>query len=122
MALRIRYAILGTVYEWRFQDVIPTSSEDVVSAGIPENPILGQNFPNPFSSSTTIRFAIPEPAHTRLVVYDLLGREVETLVDALLPMGQHTTTFEAHDLPSGIYLYRLDTSEARAVRKMLLLQ
>lgn len=90
--------------------VVATGVED--SAGEPNDPrslALHPNYPNPFTTSTDIRFDLPEAQPVRLVVYDVLGRAVQVLLDAARGAGRHTVVFEAGDLPSGLYVYRLDT-------------
>ena len=92
---------------------------------------LGQNHPNPFNPSTTIQFGVPgtgsESVHVRLVVYDLAGRQVRTLLDAPRATGVQTVVWDGRDtggrsVASGVYLYRLEAGQATAVRKMLLLK
>jgi len=78
------------------------------------------NYPNPFNPSATIRFSLPESAQVRLVVYDVLGRQVRVLVDGTREAGTHEVAFNAEDLPSGMYLYRLETPQGSFVRTMLL--
>ncbi len=87
---------------------------------IPEDYALGQSTPNPFSHSTEIRFDLPEAAHVRLAVYNLLGQEVRRLVDGEVGAGFHTATFEAGDLPSGVYLYRLTAGDFTQTHRMVL--
>ena len=70
---------------------------------------LEQNYPNPFNPQTTIRFGLQEAATVQLTVYDLLGRPVQTLIDGAMSQGWHEATFNATNLPSGLYLYRLTT-------------
>ena len=72
--------------------------------------VLGfdQNFPNPFSQSTTLRYSLPQPMQVRLAVYDMLGREVALLVDAQQEAGIYTAVFDARDLPAGVYLARIE--------------
>ena len=78
--------------------------------------------PNPFNPSTRIRFITPEPASIRLTVYDLLGRNVSTLVDGTLEAGEHEVIFDAGTLPSGTYLYLLETPVGRFSKMMMLLK
>jgi len=82
----------------------------------------GQNYPNPFNPSTLISFSIPETGHVSLTVFDVLGRRVETLVDGSLQRGLHTVEFGSVDLPSGVYISRLQTGNNVSVRRMLLLR
>lgn len=88
----------------------------------PVSPELLPNFPNPFNPVTTIRFGLVEAASVRLVVYDMLGREVKVLVNGALTAGFHDIAFEANDLSSGMYLYRLETPTGVFVRPMTLLK
>jgi hypothetical protein len=83
---------------------------------------LSQNFPNPFNPATTIRFTLARPVHVSLVVYNIVGQVVATLVDGPLGAGEHTATFEPRSLASGIYLYRLTAGEFSEVRKLVLLR
>ncbi len=89
---------------------------------IPAEFILHQNYPNPFNPATTIRYALPRKAAVRLVVSDLLGREVAVLVEEEQPAGWHSETFDASQLPSGVYLYRLEAGGFVQARKMVVLK
>ncbi len=73
----------------------------------PDKYKLFQNYPNPFNPVTTIRYELPEPAHVKLVVYDMLGRETASLVNKQEIAGQHSVQFDAGSLASGVYLYRI---------------
>jgi len=83
---------------------------------------LGNNYPNPFNPQTTIRFNLPEAYHIRLVVYDVMGRQVATLAEGTISAGTHEVTFDAGDLPSGMYLYRLDTPQGSFSQSMILMK
>lgn len=95
-----------------------------IAAAIPEKFSLEQNYPNPFNPETKIRFTIPSTAqrHVSLRIYDMLGREVATLVDQELKAGTFEATFDATQLASGTYLYRLQSGAFTETRKMLLLR
>ena len=80
------------------------------------------NFPNPFNPVTTIRFGLPERMPVRVSVFDMLGREIKNLVDGTLPAGFHEVSFDAGTFASGMYMYRLETSESVEVRLMTLLK
>lgn len=104
------------------EDIIITEIQRPHIAELPERYELYQNYPNPFNPSTTIRYTIPEGGRVSLIVYDLLGRVVETLVDEILSAGEHYLVFHASHLPSGTYLYRLITEKASVTRRMVLIK
>ena len=83
---------------------------------------LYQNYPNPFNPSTVISYQLPSNAFVVLKVFDVLGREVETLVDQRESAGNHSVTFNASSLPSGVYLYRLQAGVYHDTKKLLLLK
>jgi hypothetical protein len=98
-----------------------TNIED--EAGLPTGSIeLFPNYPNPFERTTTVSFRMSEPAHARLVVYDLLGREVFIVRDGFEAAGIHTTTIDAGHLPSGMYMFRLYAGEQVLTRAMTVLR
>lgn len=79
-----------------------------------------KNYPNPFNPVTTISYTLKENASVRLTVYDRLGREVKVLVDENQGAGTHTVEFNASNLPSGIYFYRIKANDKTEVKKMIL--
>ncbi|MDP4115243.1 MAG: T9SS type A sorting domain-containing protein, partial [Bacteroidota bacterium] len=81
---------------------------------------LNQNFPNPFNPSTEIEFTIRKASQVKLTVYDVLGNEVAVLVNGMKNPGNYRAQFDGNKLASGIYIYKLVTSEQQIVRKMLL--
>ncbi len=83
---------------------------------------LGQNYPNPFNPVTTIDFSVARAGYTSLIVYNVLGQKVATLVDGNLPAGVHQAHFDASSLPTGIYIYRLVQGNKVQVRKMMVLK
>lgn len=84
--------------------------------------ILSNNYPNPFNPTTTINYQVPYSQRIKLIVYDQLGRLVEILVDDFKEMGKHSVNFNASNISSGIYFYRLDGDSFRVTKKMLLLK
>jgi hypothetical protein len=98
------------------------SATPMAESTIPTEYALYQNYPNPFNSSTTIRFDIKEAGRVSIKVFDLLGREVVTLVNEQLSAGTHTVSWDALGVASGIYLYRIKSGEFSATRKLLLLK
>lgn len=83
---------------------------------------LSPNYPNPFNPETKIDFALPEAGLTRLIIYDLRGRIVERLMDGQLSAGYHSLTWNATNVASGIYLYRLTSGSFVDTKKMVLLK
>jgi len=88
----------------------------------PEQFELSQNYPNPFNPSTTINFSIPQSSIVTLKVFNTLGQEVKTLVNQNMESGVHSISFDASELNSGIYFYRLDAGQFTEVRKMTLIK
>ncbi len=108
----------------RLDDITIT---DLTDTSIEQDPRIGtielsQNYPNPFNPSTAIRFQLPASGITHLAVYDVLGREVSVLVDGSLAAGQHTATFDARSLTSGVYLYQLTSGGQTITKRMLLIK
>jgi S-formylglutathione hydrolase FrmB len=89
---------------------------------IPIRYVLYQNYPNPFNPQTGIRFDLPEESLAKLVIYDVLGREIAVLVNETLRAGEYRTEWEAKELPSGVYFYRLSSSDFVGVKKMILMK
>ncbi|MFQ6608833.1 MAG: choice-of-anchor B family protein [Fidelibacterota bacterium] len=83
---------------------------------------LYQNFPNPFNSSTTIRLSVPDEGDVQLTIYDVLGREVSTLISGELVRGSHELIWDASSVSSGIYIYRLTRSGETLSKRMILLK
>lgn len=81
---------------------------------------LVQNYPNPFNPSTTISFSLPKDQNVSLIVYDVLGNQIQTLVNKYLPLGNYSLKFDAADIPSGIYFYRIQTEHFTQVKKMII--
>ncbi len=106
--------------------VSPVSIDfDDIAGGTGELPTsigLSQNYPNPFNPSTTIRYELPVSANVRLSVYNMLGQEVAVLVNGVRPSGVSTVQFDASNLSSGIYVYRLTSGTETITRKMLLVK
>jgi hypothetical protein len=93
-----------------------------ISNNIPGSYSLKQNYPNPFNPSTKIQYEIPHSGMVKLVVFDALGREVETLVNENQPAGVYEATFNASQYSSGMYFYRLTTGNFVETKKMLMVK
>ena len=83
---------------------------------------LEQNFPNPFNRETKIAYRLHKPAQVKLVVFNLIGERIATLLNDELLVGSHAVKFNASQLTSGIYLYRIDTKNFQKTRRMLLIK
>jgi len=90
--------------------------------GLPLVFALNQNYPNPFNPKTTITFHLSIVSEATLSVYDLLGRELVTLVNEKLAPGAYMQEWDARGLPSGVYLYRLAAGDFIETRKLILLK
>ena len=88
----------------------------------PNSFLLYQNYPNPFNPNTTIKYNIPEQSFISIKLFDVLGREVRTLVNEEKAIGNYEVDFEAFNLPSGIYIYRLQAGDFIETKKMVLLK
>jgi hypothetical protein len=103
-----------------FQVTSETGIENLKA--IPPEPRLLQNYPNPFNSTTTIEFNLAQTGQTQLQIFNLMGEEVKTLINHVLPAGIHQVRFDAADLNSGIYYYRLNANNLQTIRKFILLK
>ena len=111
----------GFISQKAFYDTVDVGISNYNSS-IPDKFALYQNYPNPFNPSTLIKFDIASSSAASLIVYDLLGQEIESLVDQVLAPGTYQYSFNASKYPSGIYYYRIKTDEFTEVRKMIYLK
>ncbi len=89
---------------------------------VPVSTMLNQNFPNPFNPTTTIRYAIARSGWTQLKIFNVLGREVATLVNEVKQPGTYSVQWDASGVPSGVYYYRMQSGEYMSAKKMLVLK
>jgi len=101
---------------------LSSNVEQNAGAALPTEYRLEQNYPNPFNPTTAIGFALPEPSFVTLKLYDVLGREVATLVHKELPAGEHRFMLSAHNLPSGVYLYRMEAKSFVQQKKLAVMK
>ncbi|MEM9666822.1 MAG: T9SS type A sorting domain-containing protein [Bacteroidota bacterium] len=94
----------------------------VAPLDVPTELRLAPNYPNPFNPSTVIAYTLPAQVEVTLEVFDVFGRRVQTLVKQAQPPGEHAVTFEAGQLASGVYLYRLTAGAQQITRQMLLVK
>lgn len=98
--------------------MVSTSIE--LTSVVPSSLSLSQNYPNPFNPTTTIEFRIPSAGAVSIAVFDIAGRHVATLVNEHLQPGSYSVKWTASDLPSGVYLYRLQAGGFQRTRKLVL--
>jgi len=126
-----RFVQNGMTYEYRISEVDITGRETIHKQTVSATPTheamplefaLYPNYPNPFNPTTAIRYDVKETGLVSLKVFDLLGREVATLVNREMPAGSRTIVWDATDLPSGVYLCRMEAERFVGTRKMMLLK
>ncbi len=89
---------------------------------IPETFSVAQNYPNPFNSTTAIKFSLPNPEKIKIEIFNTLGQQVMTLLNEIVPAGNHEIHFDANGLSSGIYIYSITTSSNNIMKKMILIR
>ncbi|MEW5800219.1 MAG: T9SS type A sorting domain-containing protein [Bacteroidota bacterium] len=94
----------------------------ITPTAAPESFLLTQNYPNPFNPVTTIGFTLPSTIYTTLKVFDMLGKEVDTVVDAEMNAGTHEVLFNGSRFASGVYFYKLQSGNFSAIRKLVLMK
>ena len=99
----------------------PTGVKQTADA-VPAEFKLEQNYPNPFNPTTNISYSILNTAKVTLKIYDVLGREIKTLVNSEQRPGRYNVTFDARDLSSGVYFYKLSAGNYIATKKLMLIK
>ena len=122
----------GTTYFYRLQDIQSNGvrhESDIIriTPALPEHFALLQNYPNPFNPSTTIRFDIADPSYVSLAIYDILGRQVRTMISGEIKPGFHKIEWNGRNAngemaASGLYHLVLDCEGGRFVKKMVLVR
>jgi hypothetical protein len=112
----------GILTGWCIQLTYTCPVGGVQTIEIPNYYSLGQNYPNPFNPNTVIKFTLPESQNVKLVVFDILGREVKTLINEMRSSGIYEVNFDGSSLSSGIYFYRLVTDKYTDTKKMLMIK
>ena len=112
----------SSILALKYSSVLSHGNHNNVTAPETKGTKLYQNFPNPFNPSTQIRFYLPSSASVKLTVYDMLGKEVGTLIDGYLNAGDHSAVFNGEHLSSGIYLYVLNVNGVKDIKRMILVK
>ncbi len=111
---------LGGVWYRPLSEIITSVNEK--HNVIPNEYSLYQNYPNPFNPSTTITYELPKASFVTLKVFDMLGREIKSLVNGYKSQGKYSVNFNASNLASGVYFYKIESGEYSSIKKMLLLK
>ena len=126
--VKVRFVSIqpGWDWWWAIDNVClrgsPVTGITQTGSNVPSEYALLQNYPNPFNPTTNIKFDIPEQGFVSLKVYDVVGKEVATLVNETKTAGSYTVDFNGSDLSSGAYFYRLEVGSFTAVKRMILLK
>ena len=116
----------GEGEDWYMDDVMLTDADNVAvddnARVIKVFTLSAKNYPNPYNPTTTISYSVPLPGNVKVSVYDMNGRQVQILVDAHHTNGEHTVAFDASNLASGVYLYKVETSYDVVTNKMVLMR
>ncbi len=129
--LRIRFSLLsnrvGNADGWYVDNIKITNYNDVLTGvsgnqEIPNRFELGQNFPNPFNPATVIKYQIPKSSNVKISVFDILGKEVATLVNGKVDAGYHQVEFNGSNFASGLYIYKIEAVGFTDVKKMILIK
>ncbi|MGE5315923.1 MAG: T9SS type A sorting domain-containing protein [Acidobacteriota bacterium] len=110
---------------WKFTGTLPTvpaTSVERTSENLPSGYELSANYPNPFNPSTSFRFAVASTQHVSICVYDMLGREVAQLVNGEMKAGTYTVQWNASNVPSGVYIYKMTAGGFTSSKKMTLMK
>ena len=99
--------------------IVDTSEDEILE---PFRFALIGNYPNPFNSSTVIRFRLGDPAPVQLDIFNLLGQKIETLINSGMGSGEHEVAWNAGKVPSGVYFYKLSVGNKTSVKKMTILK
>ena len=111
-------SVWSHTYTGRYDGNILSTEDDLIATTF----ALERNYPNPFNPTTTIQYSLGLAGPTKLMIYDVLGRELVKLVDEYRPAGVHKVTWNASNMPSGVYFYRLESANFARTQKMILMK
>lgn len=120
------FEVYESVFDMEYVPAVPTSVAEIVN-GLPEGYALEANYPNPFNPSTTIKFTVPVKADVQIIVYNMVGQKIKTLINQTMPAGTHSTSWDGTDksgneVTTGIYFYKIITDGYSLTKKMMLLK
>ena len=120
---KVYILILSLFFVFGTLKVSADNKEQLVDLkGNPDKFELNQNYPNPFNPSTQLSYDLKTDGNVKLTVFNLVGQSVRVLVDGYQTAGYYEVTFDANDLPAGIYLYKLQVGDYSSVRRMTLVK
>jgi len=119
LTIRVTDGTLSTLYSETIKASSTITGVEDEFSGIPTEYKLLQNYPNPFNPSTTIVFGLPKESNVRLTVFNILGQEVAVLANRTMAAGYHKVAFEANNLNTGLYIYKIEAENYVSVKKML---
>ena len=111
---------MGTILKTSNGGVTFVANENKTT--LPNDIFLSQNYPNPFNPSTTINYSLAKAGNVRIAVYNLLGSKVATILNENKPAGNYSVNFNATELPSGTYFYKIEAGQFSQVKKMILMK
>ncbi|MFA7419267.1 MAG: T9SS type A sorting domain-containing protein [Melioribacteraceae bacterium] len=115
---KVEYRLKQIDFDGKFEYSIVAE----VNVEVPGKLVLYQNMPNPFNPTTEIKFALPKVSNVELSIYNMLGEKVETLASGMMNAGEHKVSFNATNLSSGVYFYKLTTESNSSIKKMILMK
>jgi hypothetical protein len=127
-AVKVRFTSIQPSWDWWWAvDNVTIHACDLVGVPkekepVPVNYSLSQNYPNPFNPTTMISYALPRSGFVKLTVYDVIGREVKTLVNEYKTAGTYNVAFDGSSLASGLYIYKITAGDYTGVKKMILVK
>ena len=113
------YYRVGTVNEFWDDDF---SASKIIRIDFPTSIQLDQNYPNPFNSKTSIRYHVPEKSLVKLIIFDITGRKISTLINSVKDAGSHTFIYETSTLASGVYFYQIRNRDKTITKKFILIK
>jgi len=116
------YNVFSTSDDYRIEPVLIANSSELIDVNIPSEYSLSHAYPNPFNNSTNIDFNIPSEANVTLKIYNLLGKEVATLINLHMDAGHHHFTWDASFIASGIYFIQMNSNDFSQTEKIILLK
>ena len=108
----------STFYPFTWTNITNVKNQSVQ----PSSFTLYQNYPNPFNPTTKIKYQLPEFSNVKLTIYDVLGRQIKTLVNQEKPAGNYEVEFDGTGLPSGVYFYRIEDGKFSDTKKFILMK